>query len=175
MKNGRTDGSRRASARAMARPGYRWPPVPPPANHTIMARSRRDDRVRIGRGVDHDALAHTANVHQQAGEEHRQNQIRSTVGDERQGQPGRWEKADDDTEMEKGGHGHRKRQANRDQLEELVARVARNLDTEPGPGPECRHDEEHTHESPLFTDGAANEIVVRERDESALLVTMTIS
>ncbi len=37
MKCGLIDGERRTSARAMARPGYRCPPVPPPANSTRTA------------------------------------------------------------------------------------------------------------------------------------------
>src|SRR5581483_9329265 len=77
--------------------------------------------------------------------------------------------------MEKRADGHRKCDADRDELQELRSRLARDADSEPGPGTERRRDKDDTDEAPLFADHAAYEIVIRKRHEPALLVTVTVA
>src|SRR6185437_11069977 len=89
-KNNSVPARARTSALAIARPGYRWPPVPPPAKSTrgdaaddvATVNSGGVECERVGGGAANHALAGAANVHDDAGEEHGQYQIRAAVGDE---------------------------------------------------------------------------------------------
>src|SRR5215469_4459998 len=130
------------SARAMASPGYKWPPVPPPATTMVAcptlsggaaadgvesvtgldreasatADGSAGDRVWIGRVRPHHALADAPDVDQDAGHEQGENEVRSPIRDERQGQPGRWEQTDDDADVEIGRDESRHSQPDREQL-----------------------------------------------------------
>ena len=87
-------------------------------------------RERVRRAAADDALLAAADVHEDAGEEHREHEVRPPVGDERQRQTGRRQQADHDADVQiRGDHGD-EGQTDRDELQKRRARLARDAKAE---------------------------------------------
>src|SRR5579862_3187236 len=78
-KNGLISGWSATSVRAIAMPGYKCPPVPPPANTTRIRGASGRGGERIRRRAADDALAGAADVHNDAGEQHGEHEIRPPI------------------------------------------------------------------------------------------------
>src|SRR5947207_1662122 len=142
----------------MASPGYRWPPVPPPANRILTRVQRRDLSRRL-----------RPRVHEHTRHEHGEHEIRSAVRYEGERQPGGGQQSHDDADVEIRGQDRREREPYRDELKEGRSRGARDAESKERVGGKREGETREPQEAPLLADVAGDEVAVRIGKKSVLL------
>src|SRR5205807_6960894 len=162
-----TLGSASRSACASARAGMRWPPVPPPASRTFIA-------ARIGLASCRPVRPAPPLPHadQHAGRDERDEQVRASVRDEWQRDPGRRQQRQAHADVERRGDADQRGEPDREQLPEGITCGARDPKPEPHERAEQREDDEYADEPPLLADRRKDEIRVRVGELAELLLPL---
>src|SRR5471030_959359 len=154
-----------------ASPGKRWPPVPPPATSSLIARAPGVSSLRSDAALEKAARAAAdgeQNPRSQAGGDETGHSIRkegqrhSLGRQERQGHSG----------VDQRFHGDEQRQAQREPAAERIGRGMRGLDSTPDQDAEEEQDGGNSGEAKLFADDAQDEVGMRGRKEEELLVAL---
>src|SRR5919108_4584454 len=152
---------------ARARPGKRWPPVPPPAMSILIAPAPSPD---ASRGTLEDPPRTAAHRQQDAGADQRGDYAAHSVGKEGQRHPLRGQERKRHSRVHQRLERQEQRDPERDVAAERLGSIVRRL--EPAPD-DHREQQEHAtdaDETQLLSDDAEDEVRVGGREEEQLLV-----
>src|SRR3954452_20283166 len=156
---------RSASAAATAKPGSRWPPVPPPAK---IAQQLELSGWSGPSGTNDSLATLPRHVEQDAGRAHRGQEARAAERDERERHAGDGQDADDRADVDERLHAEPRRDADGEEAAEVVACPHRGSHPEEPEANEEPDDEQRTDDTELLADDGEDEVGVGEGQERPL-------
>src|SRR6266542_2401914 len=122
-------------------------------------------------GADH-LLPRASDIHEDAGHQQAEHEIRPAVRDERQRQTRSRQKPDGDADVQEGGDDQSTCNSNGGKLQERRSRIARNAEAEESEQRKGKNNPHKPNESPLLADRAGDEVIVWQWQESVLLAAV---